>query len=168
MELIFDFFLMLLFIGMLLWSNGIAATTIRNDHMGSAGFPRLIAVAAIVLLTITIGKKVLALVRASQKVSQTNQPTKATQPSRDLLVRTLSLITFLLLYIGFLKHLGFVLETMLFIFICLFILGERKYFQSFLFSLGLTALLVIVFGRIFFIALPRGTGWLREISYFLF
>lgn len=168
MELIFDFFLMLLFIGMLFWSNGIAATTIRNDHMGSAGFPRLIAIAAIVLLTITIGKKVLALVRSSQEASQTNQPTNATQPSRDLLIRTLSLIILLFLYIVFLKHLGFVLETVLFIFVSLFILGERKYFQSLIFSLGFTALLVIVFGRIFFIALPRGTGWLREISYFLF
>ncbi|MDT4762646.1 tripartite tricarboxylate transporter TctB family protein [Sphaerochaeta sp. PS] len=165
MELVFDLFLVALFSGFLFMSQSITEKSISNDYFGSRGFPEMVAIVAIVLLVGIIAKTLVARNKAGYVKPQKVQMEEG---YRKIYIRVLSLIMLLFVYIVLLKSLGFVLETVLFIFLALTILGYKKYPISVLFSVAFTAILVIVFGRVFFIAIPRGTGFLREISYFLF
>lgn len=169
MELLFDVFLIVLFLVFLFLSNDISDVTIGKDNLGSAGFPRLIAIVAILLLALVITQKIRVIVKARKMTADGEQQIeKGSKISNSLYKRLFSMIILLVFYILFLKQLGFVLETAVFIFLSLTILGERKYLRSIIFSVVFTAMLVIIFGKIFFIALPRGTGFLRELSYFIF
>lgn len=169
MELLFDVFLIVLFSVFLFLSNDISDVTIGKDNLGSAGFPRLIAIVAILLLALVITQKIRVIVKARKMTADGEQQIeKGSKISNSLYKRLFSMIILLVFYILFLKQLGFVLETAVFIFLSLTILGERKYLRSIIFSVVFTAMLVIIFGKIFFIALPRGTGFLRELSYFIF
>jgi len=165
MEYAFDLFLVILFSGFLFMSRGIPEKSISNDYLGSRGFPQLIAIVAIVLLVAILAKTVIS----RKKVGYTKpQKMKSVEGNRNVYIRVFALILLLFLYISFLKKLGFTLETLLFIFAALTILGYRNFRISVLFSLAFTAMLVIIFGRVFFIAIPRGTGFLKELSYFLY
>lgn len=165
MELVFDLFLVTVFSAFLFMSNSITAKTISNDQLGSKGFPQMIAAVAIVLLLAII----LRTIVAKKKGGGIKVQSVETEPvARSLYIRVFALIILLFLYILFLKKLGFTLETLLFIFLSLTILGYRNYRISAIFSVAFTAMLVIVFGRVFFIAIPRGTGFLKELSYFLY
>lgn len=169
MELLFDIFLIAVFSAFLIMSQDIAEITISNDHLGSAGFPQMIAVVALVLLTAAFAFKVRSLVISRSGGSTGASPVGAKVGiSRTFYLRLLAMVLILLAYIVLLKQLGFVLETVLFTYLSLVVLGERKHLRSVLFAVAFTAMLVIVFGRVFFIALPRGIEFLREISYYLY
>jgi hypothetical protein len=82
--------------------------------------------------------------------------------------KALAVMGVLLAYIVVLPYVGFTIGTLALSYVSVRIIGYRKRGKSALFSLFLTALLVAVFGRVFFIALPRGIGLIKEISYFLY
>lgn len=165
MELVFDFFLVALFSSFLFMSRNITSKTIASDQLGSKGFPQMIAIVAIILLIAIVIKTIIAM-RKTEPVK--GKTAKITTSTKTLYKRVVLLITLLFLYIVFLKKIGFTLETLLFIFLSLTILGYKNYRVSIIFSIAFTAMLVIVFGRVFFIAIPRGTGLLKELSYFLY
>ncbi len=166
MELIFDVFLVCVFAVFFFLSGSISEVTIANDNLGSSGFPRLIALVAIVLLVFSIAFRVQLLIRKRSSEQQSDEAKIGI--AKNLYIRLFAMVFLLSFYIVFLKQLGFVLETLLFIYLCLVIMGERNHLRSAVFSVAFTALLVIIFGRVFFIALPRGIGILREVSYYLF
>jgi len=166
MELIFDVFLICVFAAFFFLSGNISEVTIANDNLGSRGFPRMIAIVAIVLLAFSIAFRIRLLFKQRRSEQQSNEAKIGI--AKNLYMRLFAIILLLFFYIVFLKQLGFVLETLLFIYLCLVIMGERNHLRSALFSVAFTALLVIIFGRVFFIALPRGIGFLREVSYYLF
>ena len=78
------------------------------------------------------------------------------------------IVLLLLCYILTIKSLGFAIVTLLFTAGSITALGYKSYGKTAVFSLLFTAMLIVIFGRVFFIALPRGIGVIKEFSYYLY
>ena len=48
------------------------------------------------------------------------------------------------------------------------VMGYKENVKTLIFSLGLTVGVTLIFGKLFFVGLPRGIGLLREISYLIY
>jgi hypothetical protein len=71
-------------------------------------------------------------------------------------------------YIFALNILGYIVSTLIFPFFIGRTIGYRKNAILAIFSIILTAVMVLVFGNLFSVPLPRGIGLLRELSYFIY
>ena len=74
----------------------------------------------------------------------------------------------LIVYIALLNILGFILSTFIFAVIGVMVMGYRKKRNILAFALITTTALFLLFGKAFFVPLPRGIGFLRELSYLLY
>ena len=135
------------------------------DLFGSGGFPILFSVIGLFLLLLSTLQ--------TMKAKKTSADADKKEDDEAVLNRTGAkkvgcLILALAIYIFLMTRVGFPIMTFLFIITCVTAVGYRDYKWSVLFALLFTTLLVIVFGRIFFIALPRGVGIFKDLSYFLY
>ena len=71
-------------------------------------------------------------------------------------------------YMILMIYIGFTLSTLAFVFVNPIVMGYKKYKVLALYSVVLTVALILVFGKIFYVPLPRGIGFLREISYYIY
>jgi hypothetical protein len=71
-------------------------------------------------------------------------------------------------YAALMNVIGFILSTLVFTFVNPLVMGYRKYRILTVFSVLLTVVVVLAFGKLFFIPLPRGLGFLRELSYYIY
>jgi putative tricarboxylic transport membrane protein len=71
-------------------------------------------------------------------------------------------------YIALLNVLGFALSTALYLFVAAASIGYRKWGLLTLFSIVASAMLVGIFGTVFYVPLPRGIEFFRELSYFIY
>jgi hypothetical protein len=148
------FLIFYLYISLMLDKN-----TIAGDVFGAGGFPIVLAV---------LGLGILAgLVRSSLKGK-----TKVHIPLFDIKSASGKLVilnvVMLAVYVFAMNIIGFLLSTLLFAFGSARAMGYKKLNIIVLFSVLLSFVLVIVFGRVFFIPLPRGIGIFRELSYLIY
>ena len=71
-------------------------------------------------------------------------------------------------YVGVLDFLGFAVSTALYLFAAAASIGYRKWLLLTVFSTATAAVMTGVFGALFFVPLPRGVGFLRELSYLVY
>ncbi len=158
MELLFNLFIGCVLLMFLFCGATISNTSVAADHLGAGGFPMIFAVIGLVLLSCGT----LQTLRA---------PKAAAAPSGVTVMdykRVGVIVLLLLAYILTIKSLGFAIVTLLFTAGSITALGYKSYGKTAVFSLLFTVMLIVIFGRVFFIALPRGIGVIKEFSYYLY
>ncbi len=129
------------------------------DTLGASGFPQIIGVLALLLL-------VLLTVRALRSKSPVDLPLLDIKRAEGRLL--LLNIALLAGYIILLNILGFAVSTILYMFIAASSFGYDKWTRLTLFSAIASVALVIMFGTVFYVPLPRGIGIFRELSFLVY
>ncbi len=159
-ELLFNILLIVILVVLYLSSLGIKGRQVSSDHFGPQGFPQLLIVLSVPLL-IWVSIRVAKQVR---KESQLKGRFDAEFFKRPIFVCLLILVA----YVASLNLAGYLLSTLLFLFVMGKGIRYSKNVRLALFSVVTTGILVLVFGRLFGVPLPRGIGWLREFSFLIY
>jgi putative tricarboxylic transport membrane protein len=159
-ELLFNILLIVILVILYISSLGIRGRQVSSDHFGPQGFPQLLILFSIPLL-IWVSVRVAKQVR---KKSQLNERLDGEFFKRPIFVCLFILVA----YVALLNLAGYLLSTLLFIFLMGKGIRYSKNLRLALFSVVTTGILVLVFGRFFAVPLPRGIGWLRELSFFIY
>jgi hypothetical protein len=129
----------------------------RGDPIGPAGFPVLMASMGVILL-------VVLSVDGYRKRGDRG----ASEKERSLSSAALATLLLLTLYVPALSVLGFIVSSFLLLSVLVFIFGCPSIRSSLFVGLVGTAIAVLLFGRILHVALPRGMGLLRVLSYHVY
>ena len=159
MEMIFNIVMGVFILFYLVLAFLLKKESLTGDALGAGGFPILlgvIGIAILVLITVKIAKE-------KTKIPIPLLNLKSVE-GKVLVLNIFILSAYLLL----MDIIGFALSTLLFLFGSARGLGYKKTVVLSLFSLLLTGILVITFGKFFFVPLPRGIGIFRELSYFIY
>lgn len=142
-------------------ANALQLPTTDNaaDVPGAAGFPIFIGILGLIILAMIT----IRVVREKHKVHIPLLELH-TVDGRMLLINVLLLAA----YVSLLEIFGFWLCTLIYLIACPLSIGYRKPVLLCIFSAISASVLVGVFGRLFFVPLPRGVGFLRELSYIVY
>ena len=158
-ELVFNIILGAGLIFFMVESMGLPAGENPNDIFGASGFPEILSILAlIVLIFITV-----TVFREKRKINIPMFNLRSAD-GRKLVINVLLLAG----YVALLNVLGFCITTVLYLFSGAVAIGYRKWVTLTIFSIVTTAVLVVVFGSVFYVPLPRGVGMLRELSYMIY
>jgi hypothetical protein len=142
----------------LFFKESFAITTGRTaDPIGPAGFPQAILIIILVLLLISLFNKIRKI--RSSEVKEL--PLNLNMAYFGLLV---AMISFILLN----DIISFTLASIAFCFFLFFLLGQKNYLKMTINSIIVSLAFTLVFGKILSVPLPRGMGFIKELSYFLF
>jgi putative tricarboxylic transport membrane protein len=159
MEMIFNIAMGLFIVLYLVLSLLLNKESLSGDVLGAGGFPIILGI---------IGLVILAVITAKVAKDKTKIPIPLLNlKSGEGKVLALN-ITILAAYLLLMDVIGFTLSTLLFIFGSARAMGYKKMVMLSVFSLVLTVVLVLSFGKGFFVPLPRGIGIFRELSYFIY
>ena len=158
-ELIFNIILGLLIVLYLFQALQMPGFDDSLDLLGANGFPQLLGfLALMVLLAISVMK-----IRSKNQNALVLLDIRS--PEGILVLVNMGLIG---IYILLLNILGFTVSTLLYLFIAPTTFGYTKWKLLAVFSLFGAAILVGIFGIVFYVPLPRGIGMFREISYLIY
>ena len=164
MELLFNAVLGIIFLVFLVGSFFIRKTSVAADVLRPYGYPMIFSIIGLVLLGfVTLGKIVK---KKGEAEAETEDDADAFSKSGAIRCGLILLAVFL--YMMLVNYIGFIICTLLFVFCAPLIIGYRKWKVLAVFAVLMTAMLVIFFGKIFFISLPRGIGIFRELSFSLY
>lgn len=161
MEIIFNCFIgvvmLIYFMSALLLSN----RTITGDILGVRGYPLFISVIGILLLIIIT----INAIRNSKKLIKNI-------PSFNMILlsykRLILCIIAISVYILIMNIIGYFISTIMFVFTSIKVMGYKKTLLMILFAILLSSALILIFGKVFFVQLPRGIGIFRALSYLLY
>jgi hypothetical protein len=158
-EVVFNIIVGLGIVFYLYEATQLPATDNPSDVFGAGGFPEIVGVLGLIVL-------VLITVKVIREKQAVHIPLfdLALPEGRMLLLNVILLAA----YIGLLDVLGFAVTTALYLFIAAASIGYRKWGLLTVFSLVTSAVLVGVFGTVFFVPLPRGIEFFRELSYLIY
>lgn len=158
-ELLFNIILGLLIVLYLYQALQMPGFDDSLDLLGASGFPQLLGfLALMVLLAISVKK-------FRSKKHNDLMLLNIRSPEGILLLVNMGLIG---IYILLLNILGFTVSTLLYLFIAPTTFGYTKWKLLAVFSLLGAAILVGIFGVVFYVPLPRGIGMFRELSYLIY
>jgi|GEM_PF-670668 len=148
----------------LYWSaTRILETTITTDYWGGDGFPRLVITLALILLiydSIVTYKK---LQRCKKENIQEEEVFE--KPGLKLLLTGVILLA---AYVIAVEFLGYALTTALLVFIFMKVMGYKSNPKAVIYTVILVGATLIIFGIVFGTSLPRGVGFLRELSFYIY
>lgn len=129
-----------------------------TDTIGPAGFPRVVVLLMIVLLSISLFKVI------KNRKEENNSKVKIAELDPSFLM----LIGLILAFVLLINPLGFLLSTLILVSGILVILGQKS--PKMIVSISVSTMLVFtfVFGNLLSVPLPRGIGILKSISYLIF
>lgn len=156
MEIIFSFILVAILIGLFISSLGFGGIVISTDKIGPGGFPQIIIIICLFLMALVIWDNIK---------NKNKKEEDLTRKGTKILVLNIVLLG---IYIFLLNIAGFFVSTILFGLAAIRNMGYRSLGRSFVFILILTVLVVLVFGRVFYVSLPRGISFFRMFSYYLY
>lgn len=163
-ELIFDFCLEVLLILLYGMSYGFnVGQPTRGDILGATGFPRIVIVIAFVLIAYQI---VVLLLKMRREKKNAQENTAADESHKGGYLRLLVCIALLIAYVFLMNYIGYAFATMLFVFAFGKTIGYRNNLKLLIFTAAITIILVLVFGTVFSITLPRGKWFFRELSFY--
>lgn len=160
MELLFNGFIGLVLLVFFMESRKIEEITISSDKIGASGFPQIIIAISFILL-IYISYKNIKNIKENEGEKTSKFKNKG---FRIMLIS----IVLLAVYIFTMDVVGFILGTFIFSMLASRIMGYKETLKTFIFSLVLTVTITLVFGKLFFVSLPRGVGVFREMSYLIY
>ncbi|MDR1058238.1 MAG: tripartite tricarboxylate transporter TctB family protein [Treponema sp.] len=158
MELIFSLILGVILLFGLGTALRIPPRTVGTDVLKAGGFP----IGVIVLSLAALGFLISQYVRRCKKEGKPLFAGKGMPP------KVIAIAALICVYAALMNVIGFALSTLAFTLANPLVMGYKKYRALALFSVLLTVVVVLVFGKIFFIPLPRGLGFLRELSYYIY
>ena len=135
------------------------ATDNPADVLGAGGFPIIIGILGLIVLA-------MITIRVVKEKHKIHIPMLElhTIDGRMLIINVMLLAA----YVGLLDVVGFILSTLVYLVICPLSIGYRKPALLCAFSAITTAVLVGVFGILFYVPLPRGIEFFRELSYMIY
>ncbi len=135
------------------------ATDNPTDVLGAGGFPIIIGVLGLIVLFII-----------TMKVIKDKHPVHIPMFDLKLPEGRMLVINVIILaaYVVLLDILGFAVSTAFYLFIAAASIGYRKWGLLAIFSIVTSAILVGVFGTVFYVPLPRGIEFFRELSYLIY
>lgn len=140
-------------------SFGISGETIAGDLFGASRFPLVVIGIGLTLCALLLVKQLRAKKGKGEKLLDLSMPS-----GRAIAHAALALVV----YLAVMNILGFILSTFLFCVAEALVMGYRKRGKLAMFAILATAGLFLLFGKAFFVPLPRGIGLLKEISYLLY
>lgn len=158
-EIVFNILIGLVILFYLVQALQLPSSDNPADVLGASGFPITISILGlIVLLMITF--------RAFKSKHKVEIPMLhlSTIDGRMLVINVLLLAA----YIALLDVIGFILSTLIYLVACPLSMGFRKPLLLIVFSVITTTVLVVVFGIVFYVPLPRGVNVFRELSYMVY
>lgn len=159
MELIFNGVVGVLILVYMFFALQFGVSTVQGDVFGAGGFPIVIAVIGLVVLTlITIN------VKKSKTAVHIPMFDLKSASGRMVALNVLALTA----YVFLMDVIGFALSTFLYLVAGASSMGYSKYKALAIYTVIVSVVLVVVFGKVFFIPLPRGIGIFRELSYFIY
>ncbi len=129
------------------------------DVLGAGGFPIIIGVIALIgLAMITIHT-----IKEKRKVDIPMLNLRSID-GRMVFINVLLLAA----YVGLLDVIGFVLATFAYLLAAPLSMGYRKPLVLAVFAIATTAAMVVIFGIVFYVPLPRGMDLFRDLSYLIY
>lgn len=156
MELFFSLILVVILIGLFVNSLGFGGIVISTDKIGPQGFPQMIIILCLGLMIYVIWDNIKQKHKGGESL---------TLKGTKVLILNVVLLG---IYIFLMDFTGFILSTIIFGMAAIRNMGYKSLRNSFIFILILTALVVLVFGRVFYVSLPRGVSFFRHFSYYLY
>ena len=160
MELLFNGFIGLILLVFFMESRKIEEVAVSSDKLGASGFPQIIIAISFILLIYITYKNI--------KNIKENKDEK-TSKFKDKGFRTMLIsIVLLAVYIFTMDIIGFILGTFIFSMLASRVMGYKDTMKTLIFSLVLTLGVTLIFGKVFYVSLPRGIGFIRELSYLIY
>ena len=158
-ELVFNALIALVVLFYLAQAIQLPTTDNPADVLGAGGFPIIIGIIALIgLVVITIHT-----IKEKRKVDIPMLNLRSIDGG-------MVFINVLLLagYVGLLDIIGFVLATFAYLVLAPLSMGYRKPVVITVFASLTTAIMVVVFGIVFYVPLPRGVDFFRDLSYLIY
>jgi len=159
MEIFFTLGIMAFLAFAAVFALGLPKDTLSGDAFGAGGFPLVTIALGLLLCGILAVKQLGARKDKGEKLLDLRSPAGRAIAFNALL---------LAVYLAAMNVLGFILATLAYAAAAAWVTGYRKYGKLALFAVVTTAGLFLLFGKAFFVPLPRGTGILKELSYLLY
>lgn len=161
LEMLFNGVLCLVFLFFIIFGAQIPHQSRPADIVEASGFPMIFAFVGLILLAVEVVSQI-------KKLRKGECETKEEPLYKPGAIRFAIIIAMTIAYILLIKTLGFTIVTLLYLFAALFLLGSKKPAFNALFTVLATLTLVLIFGRFFGITLPRGAGFLKDLSFILY
>ncbi len=155
-------------IAWLVFAGGAFALTFNFDdplptyRLGPAFWPRMliigIAIAAIGLLFRPFMQLVRQQVEDAEPAREDAVDSRHEKAERTVTLETLAVLLVPIVYVYFIHQFGFYLVTPFFLAGYMYLLGVRNWFTMVVVTVGLYALIVLVFVKLIFTPLPPGAG----------
>lgn len=155
-ELFFNAFLGIGVIFYMFHATLIAQQSLPADVVEANGFPLLVGGISLVLIAFTLWENI-----------KTRHQEEKLNLSKPALIRIGIILTAIFGYIQLVTTLGFITTMFVFLAVCITAGGSKRYIFNVVFALILTIFLTLVFGQVFMISLPRGTGIFFNWSFLL-
>ena len=156
MELIFSLILVVILIGAYFRSLSFGGMEISTDKIGPGGLPQIIILLCLLLMAFIIWGSF-----------KKREKRKANLTHKGFVIMLVNIAMFGI-YIFFMNVIGFVLSTFFYGTVAIRTMGYKSLGKSTVFMFVLTVLVTLVFGRIFYVSLPRGISLFRQFSYFIY
>lgn len=144
-------------------------TFAKYRNVDSAFWPKIILACMGILSVVILYENIVAL-----RIQRSKKQAVASAGERDAAAAAVSWKRMILMgvlcvaYYWGLSLMGFVLSTMVFMWLAMAIIGGAKKVTAILFPIVFTGLLVAVFVKVLELSLPRGIGIFHELSLLLY
>ncbi len=138
-------------------NDELVADEIPGDVLGEMGFPIFVASLAAILA-------VIIFIKGYKKAGSVGAMFTFNKPEAGMMTTIICLA----FYIGSMNIIGFAISTLLFTFFNARLMGYKNNKVLIIFSLVFTTLILLAFGKLFLVPLPRGIGIFRELSFLIY
>lgn len=129
-----------------------------TDTVGPAGFPQIIIILSMILITISL----ISTIRKNK--GKLFKGEKVKELNAAFLLLLVSIILFILLV----NYIGFFISTFALVGAILYALGQRIIKKVLILSSTAAIAYTLVFGKLLSVPLPRGLGVFKIMSYFIY
>ena len=158
-EIVFNLLIALGVIFYLTQALQLPTTDNPADVLGAGGFPIVIGIIALIGLAMIT----LHTIKEKKKVDIPMLNLRSID-GRMVFINVLLLAA----YVGLLDVIGFVLATFAYVLVAPLSMGYRKPLVLAVFASVTTTAMVVIFGIVFYVPLPRGVDLFRDLSYMLY
>jgi hypothetical protein len=159
MESVFTIGIMIFLAIAAFFSLSLPVKSIAGDVLAARGFPLIVIILSFFLCILLLVRQVKGKQRTHESLIDLRSPA-----GRAIVFTAIALAV----YIALLNLIGFVISTLLFSVAAALLSGYRKAGKLAIFAVLVTVGLFLLFGKAFFVPLPRGIGIFRELSYLLY
>ena len=136
--------------------------------LGPKAWPTIILILMLVLALMGVIKTFIASKKPSaNQIAQNSESEEPEVRLFDIPMSIVSILSIILYSVG-LYFFGFIISSILFLYLLTQALGAKKKFSIILLSIFITALFVWLFSIVLKVPLPRGLGIFREFSFMFY